>query len=130
MPPFLDVSEVLLDPMIADRFIVNRRVQTLDSHGRVALTSTAMNGVGVVTASSGNDLDRLDDNQRMGRHLTIVTKFRLRGPSPGYQPDTITWKGDTFVVQAIDPYPQYGAGFVQAIAGSMDLLDQPVPEPG
>ncbi len=68
----------------------------------------------------------------MGRNLVIVTKFRLRGPakdgSTQYQPDLITWEGDSYVVKTIDPYPQYGAGFIQAIVGSMDSVDQTVPE--
>ena len=124
----LDVSEILVDPMLTDTFTVNRRTETISSKGRSVTTPTVIeNVVGVVCAAHGNDLKRLDDSQLMGRHISIVTKFRLIGPAPGFQADTIIWKGDTFVVQSLDPYPQYGEGFVQAIAGSMDMTDQPTP---
>lgn len=126
---FLDVSDVLLDPMLASTFDVNRRVEVISNKGRVEITETLFSDVvGVVCTASKNDLDRLDDNQRMGRHLSIVTRFRLRGPSPGYQPDTVVWNGDTFVVQYVDVYTDYGFGFIQAIVGSMDSIDQPPTE--
>jgi len=126
---YLDVSEALTDPMLNDRFDVLRRGETVTDKGRSSTTPMTFPGVvGVVAAAHGNDLDRLDDQQRMARNLTIVTKFRLRGPSPNFQPDQVLWKGDTFTVIAVDPYPQYGRGFVQAIVSSVDAIDQPTPE--
>lgn len=128
--PYIDISAALLSPAMADRFTVMRRTETINDHGRAVIVPTPhANVIGVVTASSKNDLERLDDNQRMGRHLTVVTKFRLRGPSPGFQPDIIVWNGDSYVVELMDPYPQFGQGFVQAIVGSMDHVDLPVPGP-
>ncbi len=125
---YLDVSEALTDPMLSDLFNVIRRPETIVKGRSTVNPVTIPNVSGVVAAAHGNDLDRLDDNQRMGRNLTIVTRFRLRGPTPGYQPDLIVWKGDQYLVKLVDPYPQYGAGFVQAIVGSVDSIDQPVPE--
>lgn len=129
MPPYLDVSEALLDPTLVDQFVVTRRPEVIDAHGRSTVPAPIVfkNIIGVVTAASPNDLERLDDQDRMGRHLSIVTKFRLQGPSPGFKPDTITWKGDVFIVKSIDPYPQFGDGFVQALVGSIDTQDQPTP---
>ena len=125
--PDLDVSDVLLDPTLADRFIVKRRPATTNEHGRVVTTPEIIPKViGVVTAASPTDLDRLDDNQRMGRNLSVVTKFRLRGPATGYQPDIVVWYGNEYVVKDIQPYPQYGVGFIQAIVGSMDSMDNPL----
>jgi hypothetical protein len=54
-----------------------------------------------------------------------VTKFRLQGPSLGFQPDTVIWRGNEFIVRAIDDYSAYGAGFVQALASSVEVLDRP-----
>jgi hypothetical protein len=131
MPPLLDVSEALVDPDLTDLFDVVRRMETINpATGRSQQVSeTTRSVVGVICAANPNDLDRLDDMQRMGRHLTLVTKFRLIGPAPGKQPDLVTWKGDSYVVKAVDPYPQYGDGFVQVILGSIDIIDQPTPEP-
>lgn len=126
--PDLDVSEILTDPDLASSFDVVRRVEGIDSHGRSVLVPTTTEGVlGVVCAASGNDLDRLDDSQRMGRNFSVVTKFRLQGPSPNQQPDAVVYQGDTYVVKLVEPYNQYGAGFVQAIIGSMDIIDQAIP---
>ncbi len=131
---YLDVSDVLLDPEIADKFSVIRRRTSNNTYGEVSNSASTFNGViGVVTSSSPNDLMRLADDQLMGRHLTIVTRFRLYGPAKNatasFQPDIVVWMGDQFVVKNIDPYPQYGAGFVQAIVGSIDPIDMPTPEP-
>lgn len=126
---FLDVSDVLLDPELTDTFTVVRRAESVNAQGRSVVAPENIDAFGVITVTGNNDLMRLPEEQRMGRHLSIVTKFRLRGPAPGFQPDALLWGGDTFVVQAIDPYPQYGAGFVQAICGSMDAIDQPTAEP-
>lgn len=123
--PFLDVSDVLLDPEIADSFSVIRRTQVTSVKGRITTADvTTDNVIGVVCMSHPNDLQRLDDNQRMGRHITIITQHRIQGPSPNKQPDYVVWNGDTYIVQTVDPYTRYGAGFVQIVAGSVDSVDQ------
>lgn len=125
--PYLDVSDVLLDPTLAMGFSVIRRVETIGNNGRASLSETRFDDIiGVVTSSSRNDLQRLPEDQRAGRHLTVITKFRLQAPTPGKQPDVVVWGGNRFVVKELDPYPQYGAGFIQAIVGSMDSIDEPV----
>ena len=127
--PFLDFSDVIQDPDIADNTLsVLRRPQSLGTNGRVAVKPTRYpNVVGVITSAGPNDLERLDDQQRTGRVLSLVTKFRLRATSPGFQPDYVVWRGDTFIVHTFDPYPQFGAGFYQALIGSIDIQDAPAP---
>ena len=123
--PFLDVSDALLDPMLADSFTVNRRTEFIDTHGRAQVTSNVIeNVIGVVCAANPNDLERLPEDQRMGRHISIVTKFRLQGPSPSFQPDTVVWNDDIFIIKNVEIYNRFGKGFIQAIAGSMDFVDK------
>ncbi len=122
---FLDVSDILVDPEIACSFVVYRRAEDVGQNGRAGIGSKPFNALGVVTVAHGNDLLRLPEEQRMDRHITIVTRTMLQGPSEGVQPDAIGWAGSYYVVKTIDPYPQYGAGFIQAIAGSMDNMDPP-----
>lgn len=127
--PYLDVSSVLSDPMIADRVKVTRQKEVVGTNGRVSIVPEVFPiVVGVMTSAGPNDLERVPEAQRMGRVMSFVTKFRLRGPSPGYQPDTIDWAGDTYLVVTVDPYPRYGAGFVQSIIASTDIIDKPTPE--
>lgn len=132
--PFLDVaSETLLDPMLADSFTVTRRLEAVGNKGRSTTTNTVTNNViGVVTAASPNDLERLEDMDRAGRHLSIVTKFPLQmvaKDSAGnkYKPDLVTFQGDDFIVKYVDPYWKFGGvgGFTQAIVGSINLVDAP-----
>lgn len=123
----MDVTAALLDPYIADRFTVKRRAETISDKGRTQMATTNLLAVGVIASAGPNDLMRLDDSQRMGRVLSVVTRFRLIGPAPGKQPDIISWQGDDYIVITVDPYPQYGQGFVQAIIGSVNVTDQPTP---
>jgi hypothetical protein len=125
----LDVSDLLVDPELASTFDVIRRTSVINSHGRNVTTDKYYRDIlGVVCSASKNDLERLPDYQITGRHLSIVTQFRLQCTTPGRQADTIEWEGDKYVVSYLDPYPQYGVGFVQAICSSLDEQDQPVSE--
>ena len=122
--PFLDVDAPLFDPDFTDTFTVNRRVESLSLKGRSTLTSQLFpNVIGVVTAVSPSDLDRADGYQAMTRSISVVTQFRLRGEVVNEQPDIIIWRGDNYVVKHIDPYPQFGQGFYQVEATSMDRVD-------
>ncbi len=124
--PSLDVSEVLSDSDIASKFIVRRHRETVGNNGRATVqTKSIRNVVGVITVSSPSDLKRLTEEDRTGKHLSIVTKFKMRATAPGYKPDTILWYGSEYQVKNIEPYPQYGAGFVQVIVGSIEAQDQP-----
>jgi len=120
----LDVSSILLDPEFVDSFNVIRRAQVMDAHGRAVITNqTFSNTIGVVTANSPSDLDRRDDYEGMTRSISVVCQFHLRGETTGYQPDIIFWRGDNYLVRHVDSYPQFGSGFFQAEATSMDKTD-------
>ena len=120
----LDVTDVLFDPMLTDSFDVERRIETVDINGRSTVAVTTLTGkIGVVTMANASELERLPEEQRMRRAISIVSAFNLRGVVAGYQPDVIVWRGDRFVVAAIDNYPQFGSGFVQVICSSLDLVD-------
>jgi galactose-6-phosphate isomerase len=124
--PWLDVSDVLTDPNFVDSIIVLRRKEVVNQYGESTLITTRNPGVNaVVCMASPNDLIRLDDQQRMGRVISIVTQFRLQGPSTGFQPDVVIWNGDNFVVATVDPYTNYGNGQIEALAISMDTQDIP-----
>lgn len=126
----LDLEDALLDPDVTDLFTVTRRKEVVSSKGRstVPVPEVIEEVAGTICAAHGNELDRLEDADRMGRALSIVTKFQLRGPAKVgadvYKPDIITWRGDDFVVRLVDPYGHVGSGFVQAIAVSVDIVDQ------
>lgn len=124
--PDLDVSFVLDDGMFSDGFTVTRRTDTIDAKGRTHSTDTLIPDLyGVVTMESPADLMRADSSQMMPRKIFVASRFRLRGPSTGYQPDVINWNGGNYTVVNVLPYTRYGEGFVEVIAESMVAIDAP-----
>lgn len=133
------MSDALLEPLFQDFFTVLRRREDITNKGRSSLTSSRFPGtMGVVTAASPNDLERLGEYQFQGSALSIVTRFKLRGiakqanaskPDPQFQPDLVYWSGDYYTVVTVEDYSRYGSGFIQAIAVSQDFIDD-APEEG
>ncbi len=120
----LDFSEVLLDPDFTDRFSVVRRKEIVSQQGRVGTEDKIFaNLLGVVTMASPNDLKRLPDYQFNTRVISIVARFPFRGESTGYQPDIINWRADKYLIIYIDLYPQFGTGFYQILAESIQTTD-------
>ena len=128
--PLLDVSSVLTDADFADRFSVRRRMESIGADGRNVFIETDYDGVlGVVTAISPNDLQRHSDYADMSRSISVVTRFFLRGETPGEQPDIVKWRNNNYIVRHVDLYPQFGRGFVQAECTSQDRVDSVVGSP-
>lgn len=123
--PTLDLSDSLLEPTFLDRFLVKRRAETVNQYGESTTVITQIYAYGTVDAASPNDLDRGADEQHQGKSIAIVTRFRLRGVSAGYQPDLVVWHGDSFVVAKVEDYTGYGAGWVQVECRSIDFVDEP-----
>jgi hypothetical protein len=123
--PTLDVTEILDDPDICDTFSVIQRTETANSFGESTLTETQTdNVVGVVVPGSGT-LTREDDHQSLTKTISVVTTFRLQGPSPGFQADIVVWKGSRYLVTTLDDLTNYGAGHVEAECVSVNLVDPP-----
>ena len=127
--PFLDVSDLTLDPDFADTFTVTRRKEAYD-HGRVSTVNTVYpNVVGVVDMATPNDLKRFPEGQITGKVISIVTRFRLMASgqigADTYQPDVITWRGSTYVVINVDDYSEFGQGQIEVLAESKTVQDPP-----
>jgi hypothetical protein len=123
--PTLDVTEVLDDADICDTFSVIRRTEVVNNFGEPVLTEVQTDGVlGVVSPGSGS-LVRSDDMQSLTKTITVVTTFRLQGPSEDIQPDIVVWKGSRFLVTTLDDFTNFGAGHTEAECVSMNLLDPP-----
>jgi hypothetical protein len=128
---FLDISEVLLDPDFTDNFVVTRRLEVVGTNGRSNVTQFTKPTFGVVTAAGRNELERVPDADTYKRIIVIVTKFPLQGEVTlgngiTYKPDLVVWRGNNYLVKECDLYPQFGAGFVQAICTSEDIIDTSV----
>lgn len=127
----LDMTDALTEPAFTSSFDVVRRAEVVNAFGESTVPEPLRicGVVGVICMASNEQLVRLDDQQRMGRNISVVTQFRLRGPAIGkggqnFQPDLIKWQGDHYVVSYLDPYTNFGSGFVEAVASSIDFIDK------
>jgi len=119
-------SQVVLDPLLAERVTVTRRAEVANAKGRSQVTPTVTpNVVGVVTMYENIELMRQEfpEMQFATRVISFISKFRVQTAVAGYQPDLITWRGDQYVVRKVSPYPQFGAGFYESVASSIDRMD-------
>lgn len=120
----LNVTEVLLDPLLNSRFTVVRRISSVDAKGRETPVEKLFQGViGVVTPSSPSDLDRQEDYQTYSRSITVVTKFPLQGSTNTTQPDIVVWMGSRYLVNHVDSCAQFGPGFYEAECSSIQKAD-------
>lgn len=125
----MNLSHALRNTRFQASITVIRRKQVM-TDGRMSTQNNEYKTRGIVTAASGNDLQRLGDVQVQGKAISIVTRFLLRGQSSSrksgetYQPDIVKYRGDQFLVVLAEDYSAYGEGWVQAIATSLDYIDQ------
>jgi hypothetical protein len=127
----IDVTDVLLDPMIAgERFTVLRRRELVNNLGVAEWQwETFPNIIGSVTPTGDQSLVRDEGFQAQAKTILVITAFKLRGESKdearrNYQPDVVVWNENYYMVRTVDDYSRYGAGFVQAECSSTDLVDQ------
>lgn len=116
--PLLDVSFMTVDPMLADCFNLNRRLNIVHSNGRVMAEPDQRfeNCLGVITYQDPADLIRTEDGQSIPRRIFIATKLQLIGAGPDYQPDEIEHNGCLYTMTQVFPYSRYGAGVYEGIA--------------
>ncbi|AUG99747.1 head-tail adaptor [Prodigiosinella confusarubida] len=120
--PFLDVSEVLLDPDFVDTTLVcHRNTQTTDDDNFPVNTPADHPFSGVVTVDRSLETKRMAAGQNINGAILIVTQFRLTQGQTGLDADIVTYRGRGYRVTFVDPYTAYGAGFVQAHCELMDF---------
>jgi hypothetical protein len=123
----IDVTEILADPDLADSFVVTRTRQITDTHGRtVALQPSTTTVVGVVQPMSGRTLNMMPDMVNVSGAIELWTTYRLEGPSETTQSDVVTWQGRNYMVQNVQPFTNYGQGYVHAVCQLIDLVAKDV----
>jgi hypothetical protein len=118
----IDTSELMSDPDFIDSFTVTRQQQTIDQHGRTVGSAILTTAYGSLQAASGRAMEMLPDTVRISGAIEIYTKFRLEGPSETTQADLINWQGSIYIVQNVQPWTNWGNGFVHATCTLYDLL--------
>ncbi len=113
--PFLDVTDVLLDPDFLDTTLsVTRNAQTVTDGGIAVDAPTTTGFYGVVTSLNGSVLQRVAEGAHIEDTITIHTPFKLIAGQAGYDADVVNWQGLQWTVTNVNDYSTYGRGFVAA----------------
>lgn len=130
--PLVDISSVLLSPMVAgEGFTVLRRRQVVSTSGVAqAIVTARIPALGSVRPTGDNSLTREVAYESQTKSMRVVTTFRLRGVAKDGQgdewlPDIILWKGVALQVIEVEDYSSYGPGTIQADCMSVDYVDRP-----
>lgn len=114
--PFLDVTDVLLDPDFCDTTLTYKhRVVQVDSDGfATTVISDPLPFSGVVTVDSSIQAQLRMSGQTVNGNILVITATRLTSGGTGVLGDLVKYQGREYLVMSVDPYTAYGAGFVQA----------------
>lgn len=113
--PFLDVSDVLLDPDFCDNSLVcERNAISTDNTGRGVIKSETVPFSGVVTSDKGELLQRGAVGEHATDSMLVITRFRLRDAGMAATADVVQWDGRRWTVTKVNSYSKYGIGFVEA----------------
>ncbi|WP_194761225.1 head-tail adaptor [Pantoea ananatis] len=113
--PTLDVSDVLMSPEFCDTELWYRRnAQTVDADGMASNEVTRQQFAGVVNVDRSLEARRMEAGQVIGGAILVITQTRLISGKTALDADIVEYAGADYRVTFVDPYPRYGAGFVQA----------------
>ena len=122
----INVDDVITDPdMGSQRFSVIRQGASTDSHGRTLPpdpTLPATPAVGAVQPASGRTMAMNPELSNVSGVIEIWTQFRLEGPSDTTQADIILYKGRTYMVHSVQPWIEWGQGFIHATCTLYNLV--------
>ena len=121
--PFLDCSDVLLDPDFCDpTLICQRNPVSANNNGRGVFTGTqTLPFTGVVTSDKGELLARGMVGEHATGAISIITRFMLIDAGTGMTADIVQWNGKQYTVTKVNDYSTYGIGFIEAIAELIPL---------
>lgn len=122
-PPFLDVSDTLLDPDFCDTSLQCLRSSvSANTQGIGVKTSPQTIGFGgVVTSDRGELLERVAVGEYASGSILVITRFVLRDAGPNATADIVVWNGKQYTVTKVYPYSTYGRGFIEAICELVPL---------
>jgi galactose-6-phosphate isomerase len=120
--PFLDVSDVLLDPDFCDTSLIcQRNVLITDSDGRGNIVPHTFPFAAVVTSDRGERLQRGVIGEHASTTIIVITRFGLRDAGSGYTADIVQWNGKRYTVTKTNDYSTYGIGFIESICEMIPL---------
>lgn len=123
--------DTVFDPLLNDSFSRVRRLESRNAQGRSQVVSTTtpnLNGVVTMNEDIEDIRNEFPEVQYATRVISVVTAANFQAAvkdaqGQSYQPDLIVWRGDNYVVLRVSPYPQFGIGWHQVVAMSIDKVD-------
>jgi len=122
--PWLDASDILLDPDLAEWIEIRRRAETVTDKGRATMRLEPYRAPAVIF-NEQSDLISNPDERHTPSVIAVHTRFRLRGTAPGYQGDLLKWAGAWYLVTKVNDNSRYGRGFIMATCAAIAAQDAP-----
>lgn len=110
----IDVSDLLLDPDLADSVTLIRRSAATNGFGEGELTETATPETMVVQGAEGEVLERMPQGARLKDIITVFFRGELHAEADDGYADVIVWNGRRYQVKNVTDYSNFGAGFTSA----------------
>ena len=110
-----NTDRVLQNPRWRQDFSIYRTTRVPGEYGRAIIEENVIPAVGVIQPASGDDLDRLNEGDRVNGAITVHTKTALSPGDDGILPDEIEWRGVRYLVCSVRDWHDYGIGWCKAI---------------
>jgi galactose-6-phosphate isomerase len=120
--PFIDVSDVLLDPDFEQEFLLLRSVQTVDDGGIATNTPTQLSIAGVIVPKT-SELDQVEEGLRIVSMIEVFTPFLMTAGSAGIVADIVVYNNRSYRVMAVEDWSAYGNGWTKATCTEMSLAN-------
>lgn len=120
---FLDVSEVISDPLFTSPVTLIRSAESYDGAGNPVWHEAERVRVMAVVTSDTKALSRLPEALR--REGSILVRF-LADDAPGFSGrgfDEAEWRGKRFLIKDSGDYSQFGRGFIRLTCSPAEVSD-------
>lgn len=112
----IDVADLIIDPDFSSAFVQIKRAATIDDKGRMNLTETSFNRIGVVQDINNDNLRRFPEAADFIDGITVWCQSQLEAESLNGYCDVIVWNGQRYLVKIIDQnFMNFGSGWTSAI---------------
>ena len=121
----LDITELLSDPDLCDRFQYVRQTEQVDANGYAQRNAITRRAYGSVQPASGQTLKLFPNLTNVTGAIEIWTKAPLQIATATLQSDLVLWKNATYIVaERLDDWTHFGVGFVHAVCTLQSLESQ------
>lgn len=104
----INVSDIILSSDFIEKVVKLVFKEVVDAQGRPQFTSRKSSIAAVITSPKDNDMVRYVDRTTYVKAICVTTTAVLNPPLLNQQPDEIYYKGDYYVVDAVDDLGSFG----------------------